>query len=567
MVPGCSGTHITPIEPNMPETESRSGERNIWGYWDVCIDPMDCSYTIAYKRDLAFHLNARMLLEDSPCTDCLSIVKVKPSPHQSLYVDVKIRHPFPGKDFYTPFDVRGVCIFPGSRLWPGNQLWTSEAEDGDAELLNPDGFTRLFNPAEYPSGASPSLITYSHGKYANADPWITVNAFKSYYTHEDRHYFEAGGEKTVTFDIKPPDTGPLYFGYVVDANWTPPTVFPVQVPDSFPPDANCIEAYQVSVTQVTKLYKDNKPSTIWLDIYDWQSTLTILSVTLEIPTLFTGVLEAHSIEHHDDWERFEVEIYEELNAYPGEHECLVKVLDSQLDKNFGQIEAFAKPKIILNDWFEDDTCVGNLFAISDGNIFCGLLGNDPDNQLMMKNMIESYTGMDGEFSNCDIVKFYNGHDGHFNDDTVHIQAYINSLGYNFVKSAEEPIDVTDCRMIVLYMPGFTQADYFSNDEVNDLLYYLHNGGRLLIVSDYTNFFHSKGTLNYLLENLGSTISDSEASLNNDTSGPPFPDCPIVEGITQLTTPYCTYFLLGEEDLCIAWEYSDKCILCMTNYYY
>ena len=40
-------------------------------------------------------------------------------------------------------------------------------------------------------------------------------------------------------------------------------------------------------------------------------------------------------------------------------------------------------------------------------------------------------------------------------------------------------------MIVIYEPGFYEVDLFSYEEVSDLLLLLHNGGRLLLVSDYT----------------------------------------------------------------------------------
>ena len=185
----------------------------------------------------------------------------------------------------------------------------------------------------------------------------------------------------------------------------------------------------------------------------------------------------------------------------------------------------------------------------------------------MKNMIESYTGMDGEFTHNNTVKFYHGHDGHFNDHTVHIQNYITGLGYYFVKTDEEPIDTTGCRMIVIYMPGFTKLAYFTPDEINDLLYFLHNGGRLLIVSDYTqSYFQTKMTLEKLLLDLGTTIYDAGKSLDGGESVGPFPDCPVMYGITSLTMPATTYFWLGPEDLCLTWDEVDKCILCMTDFY-
>ena len=60
-----------------------------------------------------------------------------------------LNHPYPGNLKLTGFDVRGVFITGSDFMFPVSGR-TVASGDGIAHLLNPDGYTSLFNPVEFP---------------------------------------------------------------------------------------------------------------------------------------------------------------------------------------------------------------------------------------------------------------------------------------------------------------------------------------------------------------------------------------------------------------------------------
>jgi hypothetical protein len=538
--------------------------RHLWGYWDICIDQNGYSYEIVPRRDVAFHLNARRFLEEGPCFHCLNILGVQPSGHGSLLVDVELKHPFMGLNVYTGFDVRGIAIFPGSRPWPANGLVTSESDLGEGELLNPDGYTRLFNPLEYPpgSGAFP-ILEYSHGKYASADPETTLNAFKVYYSSENRRFFSSWESVTVTYDIKKPG-GPILFGYAVDACWKPPIGgAPIDVPEDFEISANCPEAYQISAAQLTQLYQGGSCQ-VRIDVYDWQGTETINGVFLEAPDLFSGLVDASMIEDNGNWARYQATMWEEKSADTGDYDCLIRVDDVYGDPNFGDASAYTMFQLSVATGGEL-TCKGNLFLIADGNTLCDPMGED--HYQLMTNMIMFDAGP-GEFADADTVKFYNGHHGKFNSILHQMESLVSNLGFSFVKSAEVPIEIEGCRMIVIYEPGFHEVDLFTVNEVVDLLHFLHSGGRMLLASDYTKYYYrDKTTLNDLLAQMGCTVYDDAYTHLPPIWVTDLADCPVMEGVVGIGMAANTRFILGPEDKCLGYsEAGGGVMFCSTKHY-
>jgi hypothetical protein len=568
LICGCSNSSdITagPAESGKGISAIGSG-RQLWGYWDVSIHPDTLACTANLRRDVCFHLNARKFLEDTPCHYCLSILGAKPSDHGTLLVDVQLRHPFLGLPQFTGFDVRGTVIFPGSMEWPGNGLVTSESDFGEGELINADGYTRLFNPLEYPSGTGPlPILEYSHGTRATADPDTTLNGYKNFYTFEDRRYFLAGEAIIRTYDISFPP-GPMLFGYAVDACWQAPAGGPpIQVPDSFPISANCLEAYQVSATQLGKL-EQGSSCLIWIDVYDWQGTDTIGGVLLEAPDVFDGVGSAAMVQDNGSWARFQATVLEEKSADVGEYDCLVRVDDNHNDPNLGYVPAYSMFELsVVEGTAHDPECDGNLFLIADGNTFCDPQGED--NAKLMENMVLFDTDP-GEFHDADVVKFYNGHHGKFNSYLTHMETLVNSLGFTFMMTNETPIDITACRMIVIYEPGFFDVDLFTPAEVADLLYFLHNGGRVLMVSDYTEWYYQdKTTFNDLLAKLGCTVYDDAYTHIGGIYVTDLADCPVMEGVAGFSMAANTRFILGPDDTCLGYSgIGGGVMLCSTLHY-
>jgi hypothetical protein len=261
-----------------------------WGYYNFEI-ATDGSYAEVLPDRSAnmrwgYHLNVVKLLEVEPCTDCVSISNIYVNPEGNVSVDVSIKHPFTDRR-YTGFDVRGIIMFPASWYYPDNELrakaglapWNGEwhariasSALGDAELVNGDGLTAIWNPVgtevafagswymyDIKKYLDPKLpiFNYYPGKFASGDNLSTLSPFINFYSTETRHMFEAGKTVTRTYIIKPPATGLIKASYAVYAHWFPPDNVPVIDPATdFPPNANSPMPYEFWVTQDALLDPD-----------------------------------------------------------------------------------------------------------------------------------------------------------------------------------------------------------------------------------------------------------------------------------------------------------------------
>ena len=178
-------------------------------------------------RGVEIHLNARQFLEDAPCQDCLKVVKVqKDMSSMVLTATIQMTHPFTGLAKYTGFDVRGVVITNGSHVFPTLSVTMPDVTMGDFTLINPDGYTRMWNTVDFPRGSGPlNILEYSKGKFATAGGFTgTVNPYIEF-SEDPRSSFPAGGSMLKDFQLKIVPGG-VKFGYAVDASWAPPTIDP-----------------------------------------------------------------------------------------------------------------------------------------------------------------------------------------------------------------------------------------------------------------------------------------------------------------------------------------------------
>jgi hypothetical protein len=165
-------------------------------------------------------------------------------------------------------------MFQASQLFPDNDLlvragynpWHPDKPGdfqqryssylkGDPELMNPDGYTTIFAPDQkydnYEMGEGLPIFEYYEGRYATGDNLATINAYRNFYTNEERHMFEVGKSATRTYIIRPPDVGPVIeASYAVYAHWAPPSEVPVGDPlTDFPQEANSPMPYEFRVYQ------------------------------------------------------------------------------------------------------------------------------------------------------------------------------------------------------------------------------------------------------------------------------------------------------------------------------
>ncbi|MFH1675420.1 MAG: hypothetical protein ABIC40_00240, partial [bacterium] len=97
----------------------------------------------------------------------------------------------------------------------------------------------------YDSGSGLPIFNYWPGKWSNGTPTANLNAYKDFYTDENRHMFRDYGQITQTYKIWLPAGQPIIAGYAVEACWEPPSKTPVTDPlNDFPFSANQPEAYR-----------------------------------------------------------------------------------------------------------------------------------------------------------------------------------------------------------------------------------------------------------------------------------------------------------------------------------
>lgn len=246
----------------------------------------------------------------------------KSDPPNGLFsLDISITHPFPGTNF-RGFDVRAIVMGMGSQISqfdPDIQY----PKPNELRLINADGYTRWWNPVEFPS---PGLFGYTTGILSIGNPKCTVNGYKYYcdnlgptdpvkYDLTTRGTFStvdsSGKANSLTREhlIQFPVTGgtpTVQFRYAICASFLPPapgTPPPAPV-NKYPIDANCAEAFDISVsvdpssTAYYNSFQAGGDLVLNIEIFDWQALENpdgisgeINAVRIESPTMWTGLID------------------------------------------------------------------------------------------------------------------------------------------------------------------------------------------------------------------------------------------------------------------------------------
>jgi Tol biopolymer transport system component len=318
--------------------------RQLWGFWNAYIPPSVDTIEFIPVRNAEFHLNARRFLEDTVCKNCLKVVSFnKDLDKMIITTEIQINHPFPNPRF-TGFDVRGIVISNGSLYFPLLDARVPDASMGDFTLLNPDGWTRIWNAVEFAPGSGPfPILEYSQGKLASPGVFTgTVNPYIEF-SQDPRSCFPAMASIKREFKLTL-KTGGLVFGYAIDASWEPPTVDPpVDLMTDFPDSANAGEPY------VTSVYADKdlidvtgSASILNLQLADRQAGSSPSGAWLECPDLWDGLREPQiwGVTPGDPlWTPIftSFEISNDKGASEGLYPAMIKVVDDQTDTNLGDI--------------------------------------------------------------------------------------------------------------------------------------------------------------------------------------------------------------------------------------
>ncbi len=284
---GCSrgGSPAAP-ETNGMEKGALDSSHYTWGVFTFICDPVSSSIDIVTMREATLHLNALPFLEPPP----LGLLTIESLEFNGNIADVDIglTHPFLGLTEFTGFDVCGIMFSHGS-VDGFHDPELAIAGEGDTRLLNADGYSRWWNPAEFPHGDT--IFTYVEGLLGTpsgpADFNTTLNGYK-YFTDglskddplelidpTSRGVFSAGQKRVRHYSIDL--SGGLIFNYAIDACWESPAGNPPwTAPDDFGPNANRPEAWRISVTEVenTLYYEESTGDAggdlqLLIDVYDW----------------------------------------------------------------------------------------------------------------------------------------------------------------------------------------------------------------------------------------------------------------------------------------------------------
>ncbi|MCX6645439.1 MAG: hypothetical protein NTY09_03650 [bacterium] len=393
---GCS-MGKSPVEPMSPEPsgspttlQKDHGDlvrHSLLGYWQVSISE-DKAVEIIPQRETAMHLNVLGLLEGGLCQDCLVIEGVEFHPDNIFSAIMVVHHPFPQMLEYTVFDVRGIFISGGVYDFPqcgGSMAWS----DSVLRVLSYDGYTNLFNPTEFPQTNPPALGYIPGHKATGGDLSATLNPFVTFERDNQRSMF--GQYAFVYRNIQVyAKNHPIQFGYAVDANWQL-VEGPIDDPiNQFPPDANCLEAYRIDAMVGDGIEAGGGTAPIQVKVYDHQGLDTIVSVTAEAPSLFSGVVDLNYSygDPETGWYMYTGAISNDNDIGFGEYPVLIRVADSETDQNLGPIDAWQVYILqIKRGWAKtwgggsSDVCYASAINPADNiyiaGSYCGIVDFDP----------------------------------------------------------------------------------------------------------------------------------------------------------------------------------------------
>lgn len=324
---GCSGgsNPVNPDEMTVKKT-ARENERSphaSWGLWQGSINPDERTLEFVQLRSGGFHMNVLPFLEPPPFVN-LTLESLEINGNV-VEADIGLKHPFFGLDEFTGFDVCGILITNGTAAGFSDSTLRM-AGVGDTRLLNPDGLSRWWNPAEFPVNSG-TIFSYQDGLLGTQDSIAhfncTLNGYKYFCddlgpddplsdaTLEKRGMFSAGRKNIRHYTIEM-GTG-LIFNYAVDACWAFPAGSPPWVaPDDFPQQANRPEAWRIEVAEVVNtLWNDGGGSggdiLLSIKVYDWYGG-DLNMVKVESPNNFAPVISETPTGSGEGFHTFELEI-------------------------------------------------------------------------------------------------------------------------------------------------------------------------------------------------------------------------------------------------------------------
>jgi len=230
-------------------TLGRPSQTHLWGYWDLYFDFEAQTVEAVPNHHAEFAANVVSFLNSKGGLGFNILETLVDPAFIDVDIDVSLTHPLSGLPMYDGYDVRGVFIGDGSEglLYDSdldatnlnNEQYMLDDPD-DADGGGPDGYTRWFNPDEFPA---PGLLGYLHGNVATPGYVgdATLNPYKYFAddlgddddlwdfltTTTDNGVFTSGTTNTRNYYLRfPMPTPGVSYGYAVVANWEGETIHP-----------------------------------------------------------------------------------------------------------------------------------------------------------------------------------------------------------------------------------------------------------------------------------------------------------------------------------------------------
>jgi len=388
MVCGCAGS-FNPVAPGTSDPSIQSSSDNqktapedqlepettpgtstydyssrlLLGYYEVTYHEAGHLFEVVLIRHATDHYNVRWWLQTLPACDwpepCISIIWDEPWPNPDIaewppgpweVFYVQLRNPFQDID-YMGHDVRGIFTNYGSntnftdvRVSEYNvgtpsapDPYDPENVDGAREhiLVLPDGYTRLYNPAEYPQDWDwdPDLPPDPDD---NRPPWTTywglnpqnpetatVNPYMRFSSDSDdpEQVFSPNDTITRRYLIAPTIMEGFTFGFAIDASWHEDGV----------PDGYSQEPWKLELPwQPMPILECDGVTTVGVNAYD--HALTPNTAWLECPDIFDGMIEGSEYPMLDGFQ-YQWTISNELGASPGIYKGLISIVDNENDND------------------------------------------------------------------------------------------------------------------------------------------------------------------------------------------------------------------------------------------
>ncbi|HEX9745718.1 MAG TPA: hypothetical protein VGB30_09850 [bacterium] len=290
---GC-GSEQAVAPPVKSSVKTTAGSTHkMMGYYQFTIIPEQKTIEAVPIRTGNFHLNLVSFLEP-PAGLNLAVDQVVDFTPGLLTVDIAITNPYQWLEYAVGFDVCGIVITHGSETYP---LFTNLHYPGgdDVRLNNPDGFTRWWNPVEFPVNDQVAHKSYVDGllgtPHSVASYDAELNPYKYFATEiqnpddgldvldpANRGALLPGTTCVRRYEIAY-NPGNLVFNYVIDASWTAPDFSnpPVSL-DDFPVTANRPEAYRIEIHNINNTLKWNESMqqasgklSMSVYVWDWQN--------------------------------------------------------------------------------------------------------------------------------------------------------------------------------------------------------------------------------------------------------------------------------------------------------